>query len=285
MRDPATQDITGSDAENTRQRRVAACFNAWGETSKAYEPGDADTCAICGLGHPTDKHAAAPDEPTDVPAPKMRKAEGDRPDSKSDYAYAPGDNKSEWKFPIHDAAHVRNALARFNQADLPAGVKAEVHAKIMAAAKKFGIDSGEDTKKVFEIAKSEPRRVFEVIRKDDDQGLVFGWQSVAVTNDGAPLEDLQGDVIDSEDLEKAAYNFVLAGGKADEMHDGWVRGHLVESVMITPQKLEAMGLTNKSAPVSGWWAGFKFDKESIAKVDEGDLMMFSIEGRAERVEV
>jgi hypothetical protein len=50
-----------------------------------------------------------------------------------------------WKLPIHDAAHVRNALARYNQTDgcqTPA-----VRAKILRAAKKFGIDaSGFETK-------------------------------------------------------------------------------------------------------------------------------------------
>ena len=54
----------------------------------------------------------------------------------SDFAY-PEENK----LPIHDAAHVRNALARFNQTDLPAGKKAEVLGRICRAAKKFGIDS------------------------------------------------------------------------------------------------------------------------------------------------
>jgi hypothetical protein len=59
---------------------------------------------------------------------------------KSDFAYTPDDEPSHWKFPIFDASHVRNALARFNQADIPESAKAGVKAKIDAAAKKFGID-------------------------------------------------------------------------------------------------------------------------------------------------
>jgi phage I-like protein len=63
---------------------------------------------------------------------------------RSDFAYAPaGSEPSEWKLPIHDASHVRNALARFNQTELPEAAKAEAHAKIMRAAKKFGIDAKE----------------------------------------------------------------------------------------------------------------------------------------------
>lgn len=48
------------------------------------------------------------------------------------------------KFPVHDAAHVRDALARLGQEKgVPSGVMAKGRAKIMAAAKKFGITGGE----------------------------------------------------------------------------------------------------------------------------------------------
>lgn len=58
------------------------------------------------------------------------------------YAY-PQDPPSKSKFPIFDAAHVRNALARFNQAHLPPEAKAGVLARIKRAAKKFGIKVGD----------------------------------------------------------------------------------------------------------------------------------------------
>lgn len=60
----------------------------------------------------------------------------------SDFAYV-GDPEdiSTWHLPIFDAAHVRNALARFGQTEgIPETEKPKVHAKIMEAAKKFGID-------------------------------------------------------------------------------------------------------------------------------------------------
>lgn len=58
------------------------------------------------------------------------------------FAYVGDPDRTEtWKLPIHDAAHVRNALARFNQTKgIPANKKAGVHRKIVAAAKKFGIE-------------------------------------------------------------------------------------------------------------------------------------------------
>jgi hypothetical protein len=71
--------------------------------------------------------------------------------SDSDFAYiAPGGSKdssgktvprSLRHFPIHDAAHVRNALARASQS--PFGAKAMP--KIRAAAKKFGVNVSDDS--------------------------------------------------------------------------------------------------------------------------------------------
>ena len=70
---------------------------------------------------------------------------------RSDFAYAPaGSGPSEWRLPIHDAAHVRNALARFGQTDLPAGAKAAVVANIKAAAKRFGVEVSEKSSE-FEV--------------------------------------------------------------------------------------------------------------------------------------
>ncbi|MDE1867051.1 MAG: hypothetical protein KGI08_04990 [Thaumarchaeota archaeon] len=64
----------------------------------------------------------------------------DRPDS--DFAYVPKDGTaSDRKFPIYDAAHVRNALARYSQAEIPSGEKSKVMSRICSAAKKFGVDS------------------------------------------------------------------------------------------------------------------------------------------------
>lgn len=70
----------------------------------------------------------------------------------SDFAYiAPGGKKVDGKteprslrhLPIPDAAHVRNALARIGQTDIPASAKKSALQKIKSAAKKFGIEVGE----------------------------------------------------------------------------------------------------------------------------------------------
>jgi len=84
-----------------------------------------------------------------VEAAKLtRKSINDLPDS--DFAYIePGGSKDDSgkttprslrHFPIHDAAHVRNALARLPQSNLSSEAKSKALSKIKSAAKKYGID-------------------------------------------------------------------------------------------------------------------------------------------------
>src|SRR3990167_3665318 len=100
-----------------------------------------------------------------------------------------------------------------------------------------------------------------IAKIDDEQRVVFGWASVAKRADGTTIEDSQGDVIDSEDLEKAAYDFVFDFREANAMHTGPVTGRLVESFVSTPEKLVKMGLAPDALP-SAWWTGFKIDDDA-----------------------
>ena len=52
-------------------------------------------------------------------------------------------------------------------------------------------------------------KVEKVLKFDTERQYVFGWASVAITKDGQQVEDLQGDLIDVDDLEEAAYQFAL----------------------------------------------------------------------------
>ena len=124
----------------------------------------------------------------------------------------------------------------------------------------------------------------EIKKLDPVQNLVFGWASVAITVDGETVIDKQGDIIPTDELEQAAYEFVLKWREADEMHTQITKGHVVESLVVTPEKLEALGLP-AGALQTGWWVGFKVDPETFSKVQSGEFQMFSIEGTAQRVEV
>ena len=121
---------------------------------------------------------------------------------RSDFAYAPeGSRPSAWKLPIHDAAHVRDALARWNQTDLPAAAKAAAWRKIVAAARKFGIEVS-DKNSEFRILNSEfPRFVWML----SDLGAGMVRIGLAVT--GKWVKNGEEFEITADDLELAAENF------------------------------------------------------------------------------
>ena len=121
-----------------------------------------------------------------------------------------------------------------------------------------------------------------ITKSDDTQQRLFGWASIAVRKDGEALIDLQGDLIDITDLENAWYDYVLESGELNVMHQGPVRGYLIESMVFTPEKLAALGLPADSTPL-GAWVGYHIpDAEDYAVVKQLGYFMFSIEGSAFR---
>jgi hypothetical protein len=118
------------------------------------------------------------------------------------------------------------------------------------------------------------------ILKSEERRMVFGLASVTLKA-GELLEDLQNDVIRPEEIEKAAYNFVLESRQAGEMHKTIGVGRLVESFMITSEKAEIFGIDREH--IGKWWVGFKIDDPDVwERVKTGELSMFSIGGRARR---
>lgn len=126
---------------------------------------------------------------------------------------------------------------------------------------------------------------FKIMKSDDDKMLAFGWANVSMRVDGELIEDWQADIIEPEELERAAYEYVLLYREGGEMHERGGTAVLIESVVFTEEKMQAMGIPTGTLPV-GWWIGFKvLDEEVWEKVKDGTYPMFSIEGEAERVEV
>ncbi len=126
---------------------------------------------------------------------------------------------------------------------------------------------------------------FKVMKSDDEKMLAFGWANVSMRVDGELIEDWQGDIIEPEELESAAYEYVRLYGDGGEMHERGGVAVLIESVVFTEEKMQVMGIPVGTLPV-GWWIGFKvLDEDVWKKVKDGTYPMFSIEGEAERVEV
>ena len=129
------------------------------------------------------------------------------------------------------------------------------------------------------------KRMFKITKRDDEQMLAFGWANVSIRSDGELIEDWQEDIVEPEDLEQAAYEFVQLYREGGEMHERGGAAVLIESVVFTEEKMKAMGIPEGTLPV-GWWIGFKvLDEDVWEKVKSGEYPMFSIEGEAERVEV
>lgn len=126
------------------------------------------------------------------------------------------------------------------------------------------------------------KQLFTVAKADEERHMVFGWASIAALADGTTVEDYQKDVLEIEELEQAVYEYVLYFRDGGEMHQRRGIGVLVESVVFTPDKLEAMGIPEGTLP-NGWWLGLKItDDEVWEKVKDGTYSMFSIEGEATR---
>ena len=122
----------------------------------------------------------------------------------------------------------------------------------------------------------------DIHKVDDDQRLVFAWASVNSVN-GELLVDTQGDIISDEELEKAAYNYVLNSRIAGELHIRKGVGRLVESIVFSKAKQEALGI---DLGKTGWFVGFKIDDDELwDTIKKGEYPMMSIGGSGRREEI
>lgn len=126
-------------------------------------------------------------------------------------------------------------------------------------------------------------------KTDDDKHQAFGWASVVEIN-GKPIVDRQGDWITPDEIEKAAYKYVLEnrrGGnqhKRDDQDQPLHASSLIESFVVTPEKIEKMGLP-ADTPI-GWWVGYKVhDEDAWQDIKKGVRTGFSIHGRGKRHDV
>lgn len=123
----------------------------------------------------------------------------------------------------------------------------------------------------------------QIAKVDAPQGIVMGWASVSSVG-GVEVIDKQGDIVPVEELEKAAYDFVLTSRAQGDMHETIGVGKLIESMVYTPEK-KAAGirppLDGAGREIMGWWVGFKVeDPGTLQKIRAGERPEFSIGGSA-----
>jgi hypothetical protein len=121
-----------------------------------------------------------------------------------------------------------------------------------------------------------------ISKVDEDRRQIFGWASVATVK-GVAVVDWQEDIISEDDLEKMAYDFVLESRVGDEMHKVAPVATLIESMVFTMEKQQALGIDLGKV---GWFVGFQIhDDMAWENVKNGTYKMFSIGGQAKRVPI
>jgi hypothetical protein len=125
----------------------------------------------------------------------------------------------------------------------------------------------------------------EVTKFSEADNNFFGWAYVTHDEEGQLNVDKSGEFIPvPEDIEKAAYDFVLESRTGDVAHDMGEHSVMIESMVFTPEKCEALGIPDGYLP-TGWWAGFHTDNDELfSKVQKGEWM-FSIHGSSIKTEV
>jgi cation transport regulator ChaB len=141
-----------------------------------------------------------------------------------------------------------------------------------------------------EVKKSSEQLVT-IEKVDTDKRQVFGWANVSHDWDYDTVAkslqlvqvcDHQGDMLEENTLEDAAYMFAKLYREGGEMHMKGGSATMIESMVFTIEKQKALGIPEGVVPV-GWWIGFEVtDDKAWEAIKSGVYKAFSIEGRGRR---
>lgn len=122
----------------------------------------------------------------------------------------------------------------------------------------------------------------DVIEKNDDKRLVYGWASV-IEKSGKDVTDHHGDVIKADDLVEAAHNYISEHRTAKAMHQGSKIGEVVESMVFTDEVQKALGIDLDQV---GWFICMKVHDDKVWKdFKKGKYQAFSIGGKGIRQDI
>jgi len=125
------------------------------------------------------------------------------------------------------------------------------------------------------------KQLCRVVKIDEEQRMVYGWASV-VSKNGVEVEDLHGDIIQPEVLEKAATQFMKEVRVGAEMHERDAKNQpiqkadIIHSFVLTNDIMKLLGISSQQ---EGWIIGaFIKDDALWAKYKSGEYPAFSIAG-------
>lgn len=129
-----------------------------------------------------------------------------------------------------------------------------------------------------------------IAKVDPKRQMVFGFFSINKVGDEL-VEDREGDLMETEVLEKAAYDYVLNARVQGEGHLRKGVGRLVESIVLTYEKQSSIEKCLADQGIDavfdlgceGWFGGFKVDDAEVWKaIENGDYPAFSVGGSGTR---
>lgn len=115
---------------------------------------------------------------------------------------------------------------------------------------------------------------FGISKTSPDKKRVFGWAYVTEKN-GEQIVDHSEEFVSEVEIEEAFYKFVQNSRKAGEMHVSKDAGELIEMMVFTKEKQEALGIDLGKV---GVWVGFQLTDSVFNKVKSGEYKMMSIGG-------
>ncbi len=119
-------------------------------------------------------------------------------------------------------------------------------------------------------------RIVPIAKADHEKQIVWGWAYVTEEG-GAQVVDHGGDIVSSEEIEKAAHGFVRDSRIGGVLHEDEA-GEIVDSLFFSKAVQEALGIDLHKV---GWFIGFHVtDPNAWAGVKSGKFSAFSIGGDA-----
>ena len=126
-----------------------------------------------------------------------------------------------------------------------------------------------------------------ILKLDDDRRILYGYASV-ITEKGQPVIDLQGDVIEADELHNAVDEFMKSVRTAKLNHEdahGSI-GTVIHSLVLTKDIAAALGIDTGGR--EGWIVGLHVQDDALwksIKSGKSGLGAFSIGATAIREEV